>query len=148
MKKIYVIHYSLIILRNNNRNENDPQEELQCEEVDMNDPTMDPLEWGVRKMISIPKQYYWVSKNYDVSVRTKVWHRSIATLGVSLRMAEKVGEVLANFTGLNSSRFEDVTVFMSDEEWENARKIADEARVKREQRKEAKKNDHHPLQVV
>lgn len=113
----------------------------------MNDPTMDPLEWGVRRIISIPKQYYWVSKKYNVSVRTKVWHRTIATLGVSLRIAERVGEVLANVTGLNSSRYEYVTTFMSDEEWETARKNADEARERREARREAAKSNY-PIQVV
>ena len=131
----------------NKPDDNETEEELQCVQVDMNDPTMDPLEWGVRRIISIPKQYYWVSKKYNVSVRTKVWHRTVATLGISLRIAERVGEALANVSGLNSSRYEYVTTFMSDEEWETARKNADEARERREARREAVKSKY-PIQIV
>ncbi len=114
----------------------------------MNDPKMDPLEWGFRRVVSIPKQYYWVSKNYDVPLQTKVWHRTIATLGVSLRIAEKIGETLANAAGLNASRYEYVTDFMTEEEWETARKNAEEARVKREERLREAESKRSRLQVV
>jgi len=103
---------------------------MQCEEVDLNDPKMDPLEWSVRKTISIPKIYYWETENYNVSFRTKVWHRCIQAAGMSLRGAERVGEVIANVLGVNASRFDDVTAFMTDEEWAQA-----EANAKRDKEK-------------
>ena len=42
-------------------------EELQCEEVDMSDDMMDPMEWTVRKILPIPKVYFWES---DLSLDT------------------------------------------------------------------------------
>lgn len=113
----------------------------------MNDPKMDPLEWFTRKVISIPKEYYWETGNYDVSARTKIWHRSIRTLGLTLKVAEKVGEVLANITGINNSRFNHITDHMNDEEWEQARKIAEESRMKRQSAKEAEQQTR-TIQVV
>ena len=59
--------------------------ELELVEVDMNHHLMDPLEWTVRKTISIPKMYYWETGNYDISFRTKVWHRSVQSMGMTLR---------------------------------------------------------------
>merc|ERR1712038_765026 len=43
--------------------------EFQCEEFKDDDPNMDPLEWTVRKGVSIPKAYYWDTGNYDVPLR-------------------------------------------------------------------------------
>ena len=83
----------------------------------MNDHLMDPLEWTVRKTISIPKKYYWETGNYDVSFRTKTWHRSVQSMGIALRGAEKVGGFVASLLGLNNSRFDDVTAYMTDECW-------------------------------
>ncbi len=85
----------------------------------------------MRKTISIPKRYYWETGNYGVSLRTKAWHRSIQTMGITLRCAERIGEVATNFLGLNQSRFSDVTDFMTDEEWREAKKRAEEDREKR-----------------
>jgi len=106
-------------------------EELKCEEVDMSDPKLDPLEWSVRKAISIPRVYYWETENYSVSLRTKVWHRTIQTMGITLRCAEKMGEVASNVLGLNSSRYSDVTDFMTDEEWKEAKERAVDDKAKR-----------------
>lgn len=107
-------------------------EELQCEEVDMNDPNMDPLEWSARKLIPIPKAYYWDTQNENIPLKTKAWHHTVSALGSSVRFAENVGEVAANFLGLNTSRYDYVTSTMTDEDWERARNTASERRLKRE----------------
>ena len=48
------------------------------------------------------------------------------------RFAEKAGEIVANMTGLNSSRFEYVTSTMTEEEWEAARRNAQKQKERRE----------------
>ena len=121
------------------------EEVEEVEEVDMNDPKMDPLEWGIRKVVSIPKKYYWETKKYDVSIKTKIWHRTVGTLGFTLRVAEKIGEVLANIAGINSSRFNYITDHMNEEEWEHAKQIAKEAKARRKKEDEEKKQS---IQVV
>ena len=127
-------------------------EELQCEIVDMNDPTMDPLEWSVRRIIPIPKTYYWETGNYNISLKIKLWHRTIRSLGLTLKMAEKMGEVISNITGINSSRFAYITDHMTEEEWDEARKNAEEDAVRRKQQKEMSHNGctdkDHSIQVV
>eukprot|EP00551_Chaetoceros_affinis_P007632 CAMPEP_0203665848 /NCGR_PEP_ID=MMETSP0090-20130426/3006_1 /ASSEMBLY_ACC=CAM_ASM_001088 /TAXON_ID=426623 /ORGANISM="Chaetoceros affinis, Strain CCMP159" /LENGTH=165 /DNA_ID=CAMNT_0050529557 /DNA_START=26 /DNA_END=523 /DNA_ORIENTATION=+ len=130
--------------------DDDIPDELKCEVVDMNNPQMDPLEWSFRKLISIPKKYYWQTGNYNVSTRTKVWHRTVGALGLSLRVAERVGEVLANITGLNSNRFNYITDHMTEEEWAAARRRAEEARLKRKEKREREKvaKEKHTIQVV
>jgi len=85
----------------------------------------------VRKAISIPRVYYWETENYSVSLRTKVWHRTIQTMGITLKCAEKMGEVASNVLGLNSSRYSDVTDFMTDEEWKEAKERAVDDKAKR-----------------
>lgn len=137
-----------VTIERNEENHEDLSDESDCEEVeevDMNDPKMDPLEWGFRSVVSIPKKYYWETNKYDVSMRTKIWHRSIGTLGLTLRAAEKVGEALATVMGINSSRFNYITDHMNEEEWEQARQIDEDAR---ERRKLADKEKKLSIQVV
>jgi hypothetical protein len=107
----------------------------------MNDHLMDPLEWTVRKTIYIPKKYYWETGNYDVSFRTKTWHRSVQSMGIALRGAEKVGGFVAGLLGLNNSRFDDVTAYMTDEEWEVARENARRDKEKRKAYLAQKENE-------
>lgn len=107
--------------------------EEQCEEVDMNSAKMDPLEWTVRKVVSIPTQYYFETGNYGVSFRTKVWHRSIQLAGKSVKGAEAVGGFFAGLLGLTNSRYDDVLAYMSQEEIDAAR---EKARLEREKRRE------------
>ena len=109
---------------------------------------MDPLEWSVRRVVSIPQKYYWETGNYAVGFRTKIWHRTVGTLGFTLRVAEKVGEVLANITGINSSRYDYVTSTMTDEEWELARKRADTSRARRKEKRQEAAKKTHSLQIV
>lgn len=123
--------------------------ELQCEEVDMNDPCMDPLEWSVRKVIPIPKQYYWETSptspstsptterstpidTNTLSKRTKLWHNTVYALGKTLHGAEAAGGVIASFLGINrASRFDYVTSTLTPEQWEQAEKNAQEQKKKR-----------------
>ena len=116
----------------------------------MNDPQMDLLEWSCRRVISIPKKYYWQTENYNVSVRTKLWHRTVGALGLSLKVAEKIGEVLANITGLNSNRFDYITDHMTEEEWAASKQRAEEARLRRKEKKEKEKaaRQKNTIQVV
>lgn len=104
------------------KNEEEIPIELRLEEFNENDQDMDPLEWTTRKLISIPKVYYWQTGNYDVATRTKVWHYSIYTLGTMTRCAEYIGNCIADMTGLNSSQYDYVTDTMTPEEWEISRR--------------------------
>ena len=105
----------------------------------MNHRLMDPFEWAARKIIPIPKKYYWETGNYDVSFRTKVWHRTVQSMGLTLRGVEKVGDVIVRTLGLNNSRFDDVTSFMTDEEWKEARENAKRDKEKRKAHLKKKK---------
>ena len=112
--------------------------EFQNEVVDMNDPSMDGLEWFTRKVLPIPKVYYWETENYEVPLRIKAWHRTVRVLGVALHTAESIGGFFANAAGLNSTRYDYVTSTMTEEQLEEARKNAAEQREKREVRNEQK----------
>lgn len=92
----------------------------------------------MRKTISIPKKYYWDTGNYDLSVRTKLWHRTIHALGCGLHTAESIGGFFANILGLNASRYAYVTDFMTEEEWEEAKRLADESKLQRKKMEETK----------
>mmetsp|Transcript_14688 Transcript_14688/g.17877 ORF Transcript_14688/g.17877 Transcript_14688/m.17877 type:complete len:170 (+) Transcript_14688:75-584(+) len=110
-------------------------EEMQLEEVDMDDPKMDPLERSVRRIIPIPKKYYWENENdtnIELPVKVKVWHNTVAILGNITRFAEKIGEVAADTIGLTASRYSYVTDTMTEEQWEDARMVADERKSQRE----------------
>ena len=103
--------------------------EMQCEEVDMDDEMMDPMEWTVRKILPIPKKYFWEGGGENeekLSFRTKLWHRGVAIMGRGLRWAEFAGEVLSNVFGINSSRYQYVMDGMSEEDWERARRVNEE----------------------
>ncbi len=113
----------------------------------MNDPTMDPLEWSVRSVLPIPKKYYWETGNYNLSMKTKLWHHTVGTLGLTLRIAEKVGALLANITGLNSPRFDYITDHMSKEEWEEANKNAQDFAEKRKMKKETVESNNKDLTI-
>jgi hypothetical protein len=106
------------------KSENSILEEEQCEHVDMNNELLDPLEWSVRKIIPIPKKYYFETGHYGVSFRTKLWHRSIQAMGLALNGIEKIGGFVANTLGLTSSRYDDVLAYMTEEELEQARQKA------------------------
>mmetsp|Transcript_895 Transcript_895/g.813 ORF Transcript_895/g.813 Transcript_895/m.813 type:complete len:208 (-) Transcript_895:173-796(-) len=105
--------------------------EMQCEEVNMEDPNMDPLEWTVRKLVPIPKAYYWETGNEDLPFKTKTWHQTVSRLGAAKRMAERIGEAVANFTGLNSSSYDYVISTMTEEQWEAAKKTAEKQKARR-----------------
>lgn len=63
------------------------------------------LEYTVRRILPIPKKYFWERKNptdpneadhtETLSFRTKLWHRSVAVLGKALYVAEYAGEIIA-----------------------------------------------------
>jgi len=127
---------------------NDVPEEEQCQQVDMNDENLDPLEWSVRKMIPIPKKYYFETGNYDVPLRTKAWHRSVQVMGLALLGVEKIGGFFANVLGLTSSRYDDVLAYMTKEELEEARENARLDRQKRLARLEENEKNNYKIEVV
>ncbi len=100
------------------------------------------LEWTVRKIIPIPKAYYWETGKEDLSFRTKAWHQTVAFLGRTTKFIEGIGEAVANLTGLNSSRYDYVTSTMTEAQWAAARVTAEERIAARKAYDESqKKND-------
>ena len=129
--------------------ESDIPVELQYHEVDMNDPLMDPLEWTVRKVVPIPRAYFWETGNHDLPWKIKLWHRTVAVLGKGVKGAESAGEVVANTFGLNGSRYDYVYDTMTPEEREIAEQVARERRAASVNRQESStttdKNDVAPV---
>lgn len=100
----------------------------------MNDEDMDVLEWTVRKIIPIPKKYYWEDPpNPNLPLRTKAWHKTVGALGSVVRFTDRVGKPIVESVE-RSSRFEYVTDHMTEEDWEAAKQTAEERRARREQK--------------
>jgi hypothetical protein len=98
----------------------------------MNDEDLDMLEWMTRKMISIPKSYYWDHPEVDAEqlpIRLKLWHRSVAALGSAVRFTDRIGAPITNALGLTASRFEYVTSTMTERDWEYSRRVAEDRRI-------------------
>ena len=112
-----------------------PEELLQLEEVNMDDEMMDPLEWMTRKVISIPKVYFWETDvdPGDLPMRLKLWHRSISFLASTVKMVDRIGNPIASFLGITSSRFSYVTSAMTEEDLENSRRTVEDRRLQRQQ---------------
>jgi hypothetical protein len=90
------------------------------------------LEKTARRIIPIPKAYYFQTGNTNIPLKTKAWHRTVQTLGTLLRWSEKIGHGVAKVTGLEESRFEDITGTMDKTQWEEAEKNAIEQKDRRE----------------
>ena len=110
--------------------------------VDMNDETMDPLEWSFRKMVPIPEHFYWdvVSSEEEqrcIPTRIRFWHRSLYTLSrVSQWTDDHIGQPLARTLGLHTPRSSDVTMFMSDDDWKRSQRIVMERQKNQEANEE------------
>mmetsp|Transcript_3717 Transcript_3717/g.5472 ORF Transcript_3717/g.5472 Transcript_3717/m.5472 type:complete len:184 (+) Transcript_3717:125-676(+) len=134
----------------NNGLEEKPEEEIPVEmqyhEVDMDN--LDPLEWSARKVVPIPKKYYWDTGNFDLPLRIKAWHRTVSALERLTHAAEKTGEVAANMTGLNSTRFDYVTSTMTEEELEEARIYAEECKKRRAEQRAKKAREIEEEQLA
>jgi hypothetical protein len=100
--------------------------EYQLYQVDMNDPKMDPLEWTIRKIVPIPKAYYWETGNTDLPMKTKAWHQIVGTLGSLVTFVDRVGKPVTDATGLSASRFDYVKSTMTDSQLAKAQKTASE----------------------
>jgi hypothetical protein len=90
-------------------------------------------------LIPIPKVYYWETGNENLTIRTKMWHQVVSRLGSTLRTAERLGETVANFFGLNSSNYDYVTSTMTEEQWELAKKNAEEQKTNRQKHEESQR---------
>lgn len=55
-----------------------------------------------------------------------------------MHTAESIGGFFTNVLGLNASRYDYVTDFMTAEEWEEAKKHADESKLQRKKLEETK----------
>ena len=110
----------------------------QLHEVDMTAEDLDPLEWTLRKVVPIPKYYYWevVKQDSDVEMipyRIKLWHNTVASMTGAYKWTEqRVGMPLARSLGLTSSRFSDVTMYMTDEDMKESKQIVAERKQNRE----------------
>ena len=89
----------------------------------MDDPDMDPLEWTTRKVLPIPKKYFWETGNDNLPLRTRMWHHSVYFLGKALYAAEYCGEVVAHMLGINESRYQYVMDSMDEKDWEKANAV-------------------------
>mmetsp|Transcript_22697 Transcript_22697/g.46746 ORF Transcript_22697/g.46746 Transcript_22697/m.46746 type:complete len:225 (-) Transcript_22697:185-859(-) len=118
--------------------------EYQLHEVDLTSPDLDPLEYTFRRLVPIPKVYFWEtadqSNNHHESLpfKIKLWHNTIYYLSLCLKKAEAGGEIIANIFGLNNSEFDYVMNAMTEEEWrmsrENVERRLEESRANREKR--------------
>jgi hypothetical protein len=109
--------------------------EYQLHEVDLTSPELDPLEYTFRKLVPIPKVYFWEtadqSNEYhrNLSFRVKLWHTIIYFGGICLNKAELVGGAVASILGLNSGEFDYVTNTMTEEQWSQSRRNMEQRRV-------------------
>jgi hypothetical protein len=102
------------------------------EEIDMNDENLDMLEWTTRKLISIPKTYYWDHPEADpekLPTKLKLWHRSVAAMGSVVRFTDRIGAPITNALGLTASRFDYVTSTMTERDWERSRQLVEERQI-------------------
>ena len=110
----------------------------QLHKIDMTAEDLDPFEWTLRKVVPVPKYYYWevVKQNSDVDLipyRIKLWHKTVASMTGAYKWTEqRVGMPLARSLGLTSSRFSDVTMYMTDKDMTESKRIVAERRERRE----------------
>jgi hypothetical protein len=73
----------------------------------MTDEYLDPFEWTLRKLIPIPKQYYWDNETIvdarRLPTKLKLWHQSVAALGTLARSTDRIGKPIVDALGLTSS---------------------------------------------
>lgn len=98
----------------------------------MDDEDMDMLEWLVRKIVPIPKAYYWDTGRDDLPLRIRAWHRAVWGLGALVRLVERAGEPIVNAAGMRDSRFGFATSTMTEEEWERSRNAVAERKLRNE----------------
>jgi hypothetical protein len=106
--------------------------EQQLYEVDMNDPKMDALEWAVRKIIPIPKAYYWDTGNTNLPMKTKAWHQIVSALSGVVAFIDRVGKPVVDLTGLTTSRFDYIKSTMTETQLAKVQKIALERKLRNE----------------
>ena len=88
----------------------------------VDDDDMDPLEWMVRKVIPIPKVYYWdvvkeESEQQQLPLKLRAWHSSISGFSkVGSWLDRRVAQPIAKTFGLTDSRFDFVTDHMTEED--------------------------------
>jgi hypothetical protein len=108
---------------------NFPPELTELEEVDMTDENMDPIEWAVRKLIPIPKTYFWQIDSVDpkeLPGNLKLWHRTVGAMGSAVKFTDRIGKQVADALGLSASRFDYVTSTMNEEDWNYSRRAVQE----------------------
>ena len=76
------------------------------------DEDMDPLEWTVRKVVPIPRVYYWdvvpdQAERASIPWKIRAWHSTIAgCCRVGNWMDRRVAQPIARGVGLTDSRFD------------------------------------------
>lgn len=101
----------------------------------MNNEDMDMLEWIVRKIVPIPKQYYWETDDTTTTITNLprsvlVWHNVVGSLSRAVQWLDRMGTPVAHATGLSTSRFDYVLSTMTPEQKEMAAEIVRERKLK------------------
>jgi len=105
------------------------------------------LEKTVRRIIPIPKAFYFETGNNEIPLKTKAWHRTVSSLQSVLRWSEKIGEGVAKVTGITDSRFDHVTLNMTPQQWEEAEKNRDMQLQRRKEYLESLANPHMDQEI-
>ena len=89
--------------------------------VPVNDDLLDPLEYAFRHIVPIPKHYYWnvvkEEQRQEIPEGVKLWHKTIYGLQAAYQWTDsRVARPLASTLGLTSSRFDYVTLTMTEDE--------------------------------
>lgn len=164
----------------------------ECEEADLSDENMDPIEWTVRKVIPIPKHYYWEllassssqqqnqqenqksqsqkkgfnninadmltlpsahavddtmssSSNYDnyVPMKVKLWHNIFFFIVMLYKFGNSyIATPVADVLGISSSsanRY--IHHGISDEEYENSKRLQQERKERKQQQQKLNNGD-------
>jgi len=139
----------------------------------MNDPDMDPIEWTVRKIVPIPKQYYWEilqnnnassssaagsnninnynhyshSSNANISYKIKFWHNLIYLLMVLYQFCNTwIATPIGDTLGITSSstnRY--VNHGITDEDYENSKINVQNRKKKQQLQQQQNNNDNHTI---
>mmetsp|Transcript_26632 Transcript_26632/g.39392 ORF Transcript_26632/g.39392 Transcript_26632/m.39392 type:complete len:155 (-) Transcript_26632:119-583(-) len=134
----HVCHMNVLIFFNNclhntlgrfSDTGNETPVEMQLEEVDMENEDMDMLEWLVRKIIPIPKEYYWETGNDDLPLRTKAWHQVVGSLSATIKLIDRMGKPIVDASGLKNSRFEYVRETMTEAQMQESIEKAQERKL-------------------
>ena len=109
--------------------------------IDMEAEDLDPLEWAFRKVVPVPKYYYWdlqpkegETETAEVPRRIQLWHKAVYACTHGFRKVEDgFAKPLARGVGLTTNRMNHVTMFMTDDDWNKSKRHVAELKQKQEE---------------